>query len=190
MTIHAPPPTRTELLTSVSDMIRTVDERAADVNRRYGFNRLPHLVPIDLMEKFRRQKRKWEEACFECTGSPLPEDRDRVRRQADAMLRGFDALEAAAHEAGHFPSPCDWWEFELRDGTPVMLVRTRAEMGQVDPKGRAAQIWSLEEISDIIEKFPMLIRAKDSFPGAEVIQCRTNPLVVDELNDSLSDLPF
>lgn len=184
------PPTKHSLLEIVSDVIGAVDERAADVNRKWGHNRLPLLVPFDWCEKFRSQKRKFELACFECT-FPDAEKVDRVRKHGDGMLKAFDKLESLAVEAGYLPTPPSWWEFELADGTPVLLVRTRAEMSQVDPQGRTAQIWSLEEVADMIEKFPKLVLAtKDAFPGAEVIQCRTNPLVIGKLDDELSDLPF
>jgi hypothetical protein len=190
MTPGSPPPLTHELLGDIRAMIETVDTRARGCNKKWGHNRLPHLAPIEWLERFRSQKRKWETACFECAGSPKPEDRDTVRRHGEAMLRAFDKLEELAVAAGHFPEPPTCWEFELRDGTPVLLVRDRAEMSQVDPKGRAAQIWALEEIADIVEKFPMLIRTKDAFPGAEVIQMRTSPMVIDALDDSLAEVPF
>lgn len=190
MTLQQPPPTKHEIVSAVSDIIRSVDERAGDCNRRWGTNRLPHLVPLDWLERFRSQKRKWETACFECAGSPLPADLETVRKHGEAMLRAYDRLDALAVEAGYLPTPPEQWQFELKDGTPVLLVRTRAEMGQIDTKGLAAQVWSLEEVSDVIAKFPLLARAKDAFPGAEIIQMRTSLIVVGELNDSLEGLPF
>jgi len=57
-------------------------------------------------------------------------------------------------------------------------------------KGLACQIWSLEEIAQVIAKFPEIAFAKQAFPGAEVIQMRTSPLVIDDLNDSLAEFPF
>lgn len=186
-----PPPTRHEVIDAISAMIRTVDMRASDINRKWGHNRLPHLVQFEWLEKFRSQKRKWELACFENAGSPLPEDLEQVRKHGEGMLRAFDKLEALAVEAGHLPTPPAHWEFELKDGTPVILVRERYELSQIDPKGRAAQIWSLEEVADIIAKFPeMVLGTKTAFPGAEVVQCRTSRVVTDALDDSLADLPF
>ena len=188
--MNAPPPTRTQLLDQASDLIRLVNVRANEVNKRWGFNLLPFLVPAEWMEKFQRQKSNWELACFECVGSPKPADMERIRQQGEAMLRAYDKLECVAVEQGHQPAPPTQWEFELRDGTPVILVRDRAEMSQIDPRGRKAQIWSLEEIADIIQKFPMLLATKDTFPGAEVIRVKTNPDVMDKLDDEMSDLPF
>lgn len=187
MTLQAPPPTKHMIVGKMADIIRTVDEHARELNRRWGFNRLPHIVPIEWTERFLTQKRKWELACFECTGSPMPEHLDRVRKHGEAMLRAFDKLEEVAAAAGKSPTPAQAWEFELRDGSPVMLVRTRAEMAQIESK---VPVWSLEEIATIIGKHADLIAVKEMFPQAEVIQMRTSAKVHDALDDSLADIPW
>jgi hypothetical protein len=184
-----PPPTRHELLGTMGDIIRTVDEHARELNRRWGFNRLPHIVPIEWTERFRAQKFKWERACFECTGSPAPEHLIRVRQHGEAMLRAYDKLEELALAAGKSPAPASQWEFETNDGKPIVLVRTRAEMAQVQ-RDPPAQVWCLEEIGEIITRFPELLAAKDAFPQAEIVQMRTDPLVIGELNDGLGDIPW
>ena len=190
MATQAPPATTYELTLLLRDIIATVDERARDCNRRWGFNRLPHLVPIEWLEKFNRQKLKWQQACMDATPFPDEPSMAMVRKQADAMLRAFDKLEDLAGEAGHDLPPLYQWEFELADGTPVILVRDRADLSRVDPKGRACQIWSLDEIVEVIERFPMLAKVKECFPGAEVIQMRTERKVHDALDDSLEGMPF
>ena len=63
-------------------------------------------------------------------------------------------------------------------------------MSQVDPKGRKAQIWSLEEIADIVRKFPMLVAAKEAFPGAEVVRVKTDPKVMAHLDELNDEVPF
>ena len=187
--LQAPPPLKHETLSAMATIIATVDRHAKEHNRRWGVNRLPHLVPIAETERFVRARQKWNLACFECAGSLNPDDLDRVRKQGESMMRGYDHLAKLAIEAGHDPHPATTWEFELEDGTPVILVRDRAELSQVDTGGRAAQVWSLDEVAMILAKFPIMARAKECFPGAEVIQMRTDPLVIGKLNDGLGDLP-
>lgn len=189
-TLQTPPPLKHETLNAIKAIIDTVDEHARDVNRRWGCNRLPHLVPIEWTERFLAQKRKWEAATFECVGSLLPDDLDRVRAHGDAMIRAYDKLGEIAVQAGHLPVPPDFWTFELKDGTPVVLVRDRAELAQVSLDGRKGQIWSLEEVADIVARFPDIARAKECFPGAQVIQVRTSPVVRDKLDDELGDVPW
>lgn len=188
----APPPTRNQLLNRAADIITLVDTRAKEVNRRWGHNRLPYLVPLEWMEKFKRQKASWELTAFECTGSPLPADMERMRVQGEAMLRAYDKLEQIATESGRGPLPVGQWEFELKDGTLVILVRDKADMSQVERHGREAQVWSLDEIAEVIENFPILSAAKDLFPASEVMQVRvaTSRKVTDKLDDELSDIPF
>ena len=188
-TLQAPPPLKHETLSAMADIIATVDRHAAEVNRRWGHNRLPHIVPIEWTQRFVSQRDKWNLACWECSGSLDPADLDRVRLHGEAMIRAYDKLASIAVEQGEEQGPATQWEFELADGTPVILVRDRAELAQVDTRGRAAQVWSLDEVASIIAKFPAISRAKECFPGAEVIQMRTDPLIIGALNDSLADLP-
>jgi hypothetical protein len=173
----------------MNNIIRTVTEHANDMNRRWGFNRLPHLVSIDLMQRFKSQQFKWQKACLECAASMLPEDLARVRKHAEAMLRAYDALEREAIALGKSPAPPGQWEFELKDGTPIVLVRTRAEMANVtrDPP---AQVWCLEEIGEIISRFPELVLGKEMFPDTEIIKLAPAAELVELVDDMLADIPF
>lgn len=190
MATQAPPPTTYSLSLLLRDIVATVDERARGCNKRWGFNRLPHLVPIDTLEKFKSAKLKWQQACMDAAPFPDQALLAEVKKRADVMLRAYDKLEELAGEAGHSFPPLHQWEFELDDNTPVILVRDRADISRVDPMGRACQIWSLDEVADIIGRFPMLLKAKECFPGAEVIPMRTEKMVIDKLDDSLEGLPF
>lgn len=182
------PPTKHEVIGSMAAIIRTVDEHAREMNRRWGFNRLPHIVPPEWTQRFVAQKRKWEAACFECTGSPLPADLARVTSHGEAMIRAYAKLEELALAAGMSPAPPGTWEFELKDGTPIVLVRNRDEMANVDRKG--AQVWCLEEIGEIIARFPELVLTKSAFPEAEVIQMRTSAETHELVDDCLADIPW
>lgn len=186
---NSPPPMKHEVLGAIDQIIKTVDAHAQEMNRRWGHNRLPHIVPIEWTEKFVEQKRRWQMACFECVGSLMPADMERVRVQGDAMLRAYAKLEELAQVGGMAPAQPGVWEFELSNGQPVMLVRTDAEMSQVD-RPPHMRVWSLEEVARIIERWPELVLAKQLFPQAEVIQIRTDRKVRELIDDELSDFPF
>lgn len=177
------------VITQLGEIIDTVTAHANTLNRRWGFNRLPQLVGIDLAHRFQSQKRKWELACFECTGSVLVSDLERVRSHGEAMLRAYSALERAAVEGGHAPLAPGVWEFELEDGTPIILVRTKPEMAQVERR-HGAQVWSLEEIASILKHYPALAAVKDTFPEAEVIRLAPNRETRELVDDLLEDIPF
>lgn len=184
-----PPPTKNEVATKIGDIIANVTEHANIMNRRWGFNRLPHIVSIELMQRFRSQQTKWKEACFDCVASCLPSDLDRVKKHGEAMIRAYDALDREALARGQSPTPPGQWEFELADGTPIVLVRTRAEMGNVERKPKA-QVWCLEEIGEIISRFPELVLAKDAFPEMEIVRLGPGPELNELIDDALEDIPF
>lgn len=187
--MNGAPMTKPEIAGSMNDIIRTVDEHAREMNRRWGFNRLPHIVPIEWTQRFRSQKAKWELACFECCGSMLPQDLDRVKRHGEAMIRAFGKLEEMALASGKSPTPPGTWEFETNSGKPIVLVRTRAEMAQVK-REPPAQVWCLEEVGEIITRFPELVLTKDHFPEAEVLQMRTSKEARDMVESGMAEIPF
>lgn len=184
-----PPPTRNMVATKIGDIIATVTEHANIMNRRWGYNRLPHIVSIDLMERFKAQQFKWQNACMECVASCLPADLDRVKKHGEAMIRAYDALDKQALALGHSPTPPGQWEFELADGTPIVLVRSRSEMGNVEREPKA-QVWCLEEIGEIITRFPELVVSKDLFPEMEIIKLAPSNELREIVDDALNDIPF
>lgn len=184
-----PPPTPRMVLDQIDAIIRNVTEHANEMNRRWGFNRLPHLVSLELLGRFKQQKESWERACFECCGSLMPADLDRIRPIGEAMKRAYAALEAEAIAQGKSPAPPETWGFELKNGTPVTLVRARSEMGNVEPTP-GGQVWCLEEIGEIITKLPELLATKDAFPQAEVIKLSPSSEARDLVDDCLEDIPF
>lgn len=179
----SPPPVRHEEVEGCTVIIQAVDRKAREIEKRWGTGRLQNLVPVEWAERFASQRKKFSLACFEL-------DLAAVRQHGQAMERAYDKLEEVAVSCGYAPSPPEHWEFELEDGKMVILVRDRAEMGQIDMKGRQAQIWSLDEISEVVRKFPLLSAAKDNFPGAEVISIRPERAAHDALDDALTDIPF
>lgn len=51
-------------------------------------------------------------------------------------------------------------------------------------------MWSLDEIAEIVSRFPELCRAKDAFPGAEVVRLAPSKPAADALDDNLADVPW
>lgn len=188
--MNAPPPTRKELFDKAVDLIRIVDTRGKEINREWGFNRLPYIVPIEWMQKFQRQKKSWQQVCYDCVGSILQEDLDRMQVQADAMLRAYDKLVELAIASGRSPARPEQWQFELKNGVPIILVRERYEMSQITQTKPLSQVWCLEEIAGLIEKFPSLFDGKDMFPQAEIVKITTDTYIHDKLNDELNDIPW
>ncbi|MGA1108244.1 MAG: hypothetical protein ACO3TX_06775 [Pseudomonadales bacterium] len=184
------PLTHRQMLDHANELVKTINRRVTQINRTWGWDVLPRLVSVETMTRFRKQRDRWEMTCFELIGTHRPEELDRLDRQASAMLRAFDYLEQQAKELGHHPTPPEYWEFVLPDGTPCALVRDRAQIGQVSDRIPAGNVWALEEIADIITRFPELISTKQLFPCAETLPMGVSQKIIDDLDDSLSDLPW
>lgn len=151
--------------------IQGVDHTVREAELRWGVDRLPLLVDAELRAKFNRQVVRWRaaiEAAWEA--DVLTRDLlDAATAKASAMQRAYAALDAAASEAGHRPLSADVWEARLHDGTVAVIVRTLAEASAVVADGRALNVYSLDEIANIIDALPpALARAKIVFPGSTI----------------------
>lgn len=163
-------------------VIQVVDRTARDLERKWGTGRLVTLVSVEWAAKFARQQHKFSSACFEW-------DVFEVRKHGEALERAYRKLDELAEEAGAEHGKLEQWEFQRDDGSLVILVQDRARMPQVDTQGRRAEVWSIDEIKEIVSKYPMLVAAKQSFPGAEVVSINPAPAIERELNDSIDGLP-
>lgn len=163
-------------------VIQVIDRIATDMNRKWGHGRLVSLVPVDWAGKFARQSQKFSNACFDWD---LPE----VRKHGEALERAYQKLDQLAEEAGAERGKPEQWEFEV-EGELVILVQDRNRMNQVDTQGRKAQVWSIDEICEILSKYPTLRAAKSAFPGAEIVSINPAPAIQQKLNDDLDGLPF
>jgi hypothetical protein len=175
------PATKHEVLSQVEVIVKAVDQRGRDIDTRWGIGRLPALVPHDVAERFRVQHRKFSGAIWEY-------DAEQARKHGDAMLRAYDKLEQLAIASGASPAPPEQWEFETPAGL-VILVRDIRDTARVDRGGREAQVWSLDEIANVIAAHPILAAAKVHFPGATIEAVRPAKRDRDKLDDSLSGLP-
>jgi hypothetical protein len=176
------PLTKHEKVDQVAITVRAVDERGKEIERKWGIGRLASLVPLDVADRYRAQQRKFNAAVWEY-------EPEQVRKHGEAMLRAYDKLDELATAAGHRHGPVEQWEFQA-NGQLVVLVQDIASTSRVDLQGREARVWSLEEIANVIERHPILIAAKDAFPGATVHPDRPSREAQQRLDDLAMDIPF
>jgi hypothetical protein len=140
-----------------------VDLVAVEMEQKWGADRLRLLVDKELREKFDRQRYKFNQAVWHGT----LED---VRQEARRMVKAWQALDAKATQAGKAQASSEVWEVPMRNGAVVALVRdwrdAEAVRGQFE--GRAVRVYTLDEIANLIENLPQLVKAKEVFPGAMV----------------------
>jgi len=176
------PPTRHGQISDLQVIINCVDQRGRELDQHWGIGRLPMLVPIEWAQRFHAQHKLFNAAVWEF-------DLRLVRQHGEAMLRAYDKLDQLAREDKGEPLPVDQWEFETEQGLTI-LMRDLRDTGRAQFYGRKAQVWSLDEIANVIRCHPMIAAAKDAFVGAQVVSVRPSKVAIDALNDELSDIPF
>lgn len=177
--MNTPPPTEIDKLDDIAAIVRVVDRAGRDADDKWGVSRLRTIVPIEWAERFLSQHRKFSDAVW-------ARDVALVRQHGEAMLRAYVKLDELAEASGAEQGPPAQWEFEGPDGL-IILVKDRARGAQVATDGRKCAVWSLDEIVSVITAHPEISRAKENFPGAEVVSIRPDPKMLDEL---YNQLPF
>lgn len=139
-----------------------LDAVASAMERKWGIDRLPKLVDAPLAVRFRSQAERLDEAIRSDVSAA-------VSIQAEAMLRAWNALDAAAIKGGWKPLAPSIWEAVLPEtGEVIAIVRDSDEAFAI-AKERSGAVWTLAEVALAIEHFGDIVRAtKATFPGAQV----------------------
>lgn len=174
----APGASKSEIM--VDHAIAPFDRAARDMERKWGVERLPELVPPDMAKKFGGAIAHLN-ACIE-QGDP-----DAVAAAAANCIRGLNAMDAAATAAGHTP-PGTVAEYDL-DGFHFGIVADAGDWTAIDRPGM--QIFSMREIAIALKaQFGKPVEiVKAEFPGATVtnINPKTRTKIERELDD---EIPF
>jgi hypothetical protein len=163
------------------------DETAAEMEAKWGVDRLRLLVPAELREKFDRQRYLFNQAIWHG-------DLEAVRTQSARMVNAWHALDRVATAAGAKPLPRDVWEIPLADGTVAAVVPDNARAAMVNADGRQVAVYTLEEIARLLVAYPEVAKAKLVFPGAVVTDIRPrsieDPLLAFRDSDRSLDDPI
>lgn len=164
----------------VSAAIEALDIIVVDFENRWGIDRLPTLVDEALRNRFYDQLDRLNAAIQADIGSE-------VKAEAEAMARGYAALERTAKANGHKELSGEFWEAAMPNGQVLAICRTFEEQDKVARENRDMVVYSVEEIANILaawEGHKDVTLAKHLFPGAEVAEVRFTGDVVDD------ELPF
>lgn len=163
------------------------DQAAAEMEAKWGCDRLRLLVSSELREKFDRQRYLFNQAIWHG-------DLEAVRREAWRMVNAWQALDRAAAADGKQPLDPQVWEIPLIDpGMPddpdraayvAAIVPDAACAGRVVADGRKVVVYTLEEIGRLLANYPQIAKAKAVFPGAEIVAVRRS---VDDPLDAIDD---
>ena len=148
------------------------DETAAEMENKWGADRLRLLVSPELREKFDRQRYLFNQAIW---WGKLED----VRREAGRMVNAWIALDRAAGNAGASKLSREVWEIALANGSVAAIVPTNSHAALVNAEGRQVAVYTLEEIGRLLSAHLHIAKTKEVFPGATVIAVRRsvqNPL--------------
>ena len=153
--------------------VEALDEVANSCERKWGVDRLPRLVPVDLAEKFYRQVEKLNDAIAdEATGGSVAN----VEFEAGRMVNAWRALDAAAEAAGAEEASGMYLSGRMSDGRSLVICSDLEAVGvwrMVNPDQPAA-VWTLDEIVTVLEGFDLVNRTKHLFDGAVVEDARAS----------------
>ena len=168
--------------------VDSLDIVALQMEEKWGVDRLRLLVPQELREKFDRQRYLTNQAVWHG-------ELEDVRRECRRMVKAWMALDRAAEAAGASRMAGGVWECAGASGAVYALVRHPSDARAVKADGRRLQVYTLEEIANLLDQFPALVKVKDAFPGASVV--RSRKIIGDPLEGIASskaplsdDIPF
>lgn len=158
------------------------DEKAREMEKKWGIDRLPGLVPVEMAERYGSALAKLNAAI--AANSP-----EETAARAAVCIRGLDAMDRAATEAGAQPADPDVWEFDL-DGWRVGIYRDGREWQAAQEARPDLALFNLREVAVALQAMrdsAGLLEAAKRIPGAQVTAVRkhnphTGEIVDDEIN--------
>jgi len=156
------------------------DDEVNRLERKWGIDRLPWLVPVELRDRFYEQLDKLNAAIDKCDG---------VEHEVEVTLRGCAAIERAAIEVGAEPLTGDYIEGRMPDGTVLAITANGYEAGKVKQDNREMTVYTVDEVGVILEQWlkekqakAFVDEAKNVFAGAVIESVtKTAKLIDDEI---------
>jgi hypothetical protein len=152
--------------------IEALDEVAHRMERKWGVDRLPRLVPNDLALKFWRQVGKLNVEIVEEATAGIAN----VEQEAGRMVNAWMALDAAAEAAGADRASGQYLTARMSDGRSLVIcgdLEGVAVWRQQNPD-QAAAVWSMQEVATVLEGLDLVNRTKHLFDGAVVEAARVD----------------
>lgn len=162
-------PVWTEQSQAVTDALKPLDRVAVEFEAKWGVGRLPRLVPPDMAARFGSARDKLNEAIRENDG-------EAVAKRAAVMIRGWQALDKAASDAGCEALPLRTVGVR-HEGRSYVVAWDRADVHKAAMLSAAPE--NVVTVNELLVAYEAL-RAKidgvkQAFPGAEVVRAALPP---------------
>ena len=144
-----------------------LDRLAATMDRKWGIDVLPELVTPEMAAKYGSAVAKFQEAMDE--GKP-----DVVAARVGVCMRGLQAMDAEANEAGAQRASMDVWQVELNDET-IGIMREGRSFQKIKDEMPNVKLYTLREVAIAMDFYNdhafgiMIEETKKHFPNADVI---------------------
>ena len=165
---------------AVQAIVWEFDKAIAEVEAKWGVDRLPYLVDA-------RKREAWWLGMDQLNQAIREGEPDQVRAAVDNMLLGIAMLVRAAEKAGESPLSPDVWEVALDDGKVLQIIRCWPTNAAPVSKDRNVVTWTLEEVAHLISNTKAVNAIKGQWPGATVEPPRPRSGLSNDLND---EIPF
>lgn len=147
--------------------LQPLDKCAFDMEMKWGVDRLPRIVGVDLAVRYGKAKAELD-AAIEADDEVL------VAKKSKKMISGWKILDAEAERLGERPidpKPLASWSTE-DSAYCLFKTATDAYAFARSDDGKDIRTYSLDEVARCIglveDKFAVLGEAKKQFPGAEL----------------------
>lgn len=162
----------------MQEAIHRYDDRVSQLEAKWGVDRLIWLVDGSLRDRFEAQMDRLNKAI---------EEQHDVEHQVEVTLRGVDAVEKAAIEAGVQPLDGGYIEAAMPDGRVLAVTKTDYEVSKVKKENREMVVFSATEVAKIVQTYldesKAINDAKGLWPGAVIEKIKTPTEI--KLDDSI-----
>jgi hypothetical protein len=154
---------------AVTEALRPLDRIAVEMEGKWGVGRLQRLVSPEIAARFGSAKDKLNEAI-------RSNDGEEVAKRAAVMIRGWQALDRAATEAGCEALPLRTVAVQ-HEGRAYVVAWDRADVHKAAKLSRAPEnVLTVHELLIAYEALRAKVDGvKEAFPGAEVVRATLSP---------------
>jgi hypothetical protein len=154
---------------AVTEALRPLDRIAVEMEGKWGAGRLTRLVSPEIAARFGSAKDKLNDAI-------RANDGEAVANRAAVLIRGWQALDKAATEAGCETLPLRTVAVQ-HEGRAYVVAWDRADVHKAAKLSRAPEnVLTVHELLIAYEALKSKVDGvKQAFPGAEVVRARLSP---------------
>ncbi len=165
----------------VSLAIKPLDLVAVQMEAKWGAGVLPQLVSPDMAAKFRRAQDRLDEAI-------LTNDYDTIKGRADALIRGWQAMDLEATKNGHDQDNIPVKLVTCADGVKYAFCEDRITASRWVAKhpSMASATLTFEDIANVLQAYSVAYSKPGNdkagyFTGPQAIKGDYSPILIDEI---------